>query len=209
MEKLLAVICFTICLILLFKALMGYRGYKNSINTYIYSNYLEYFYRYQIKNDCSKSSWLSNQLGNHRIVFSQAADNTGVLVAKFITIIHHHGVTCISFFNPNGNISGKAKDKHWVIHRSNDEKSKKNYRIINPCKYLEENVTRLKTILKQDNISTFIALHDCSDFSALKCDIPVVHYKDLVETLKQCDSGILLDDSQITTLFNILNGKQK
>lgn len=209
METLLYVIIFTVCIILLFKAVMGYRGYKDSINPYIYSNYLEYFYRYQIRNDCSKSSWLANQIGTHRIVFSQAADNTGVLVARFITVIHRHGVTCVSFFNPYGDISGKPNDKHWIIHRNADEKSKKSYRILNPCKYLEENTNRLKKVLNQPDIAKLIALHDSSDFSQLKSDVQVVWYKDLVEALKQSDAGVILDDSQITSLFRILSGNEK
>lgn len=189
--------------VFLFNAFRGYKGYKNSIYPYLYSNYLiDFFYNYSIFKDNSKSGLLTDSIGKHRMIFAQISDANGVPISRFVTVIHNHGVTLISYFNPHGSLTGADTDKKWTIKRDDGENIK-GYKIDNPFAYLRQYEQHLKDVTEVSYVDKIIAI---GGNEPMKVNVPckLVRYEGIVDALKESDAGYALNEVEIEELFQKL-----
>lgn len=205
MQFFLIVIVCAFLLTMTAKALFQYKPYKVSIYRGLYSNYLEYFYRYEVRQDCSKSSWLNHEIGKHRMFFSQMNAQSGEALGRFVTVIFNKGLYCVEYLNPNGSLNGKTKDKFWVVHREEDGVSK-SFRIQNPAIALVQYSTHLESITGVEEVQAIIAVPNETDLTNVKSDIPVYHYKDIVNCLKQAGGTTIYNNQDIEDVFAKLKG---
>jgi len=192
-------------IIFLFNAFRGYKGYKNSIYPYIYSNYLiDFFYNYQIFKDNSKSGLFNDKIGKHRLIFAQISDEKGVPMSRFVTVIHSHGVTLISYFNPHGSLTGTDTDKKWTIKRDDGENIK-GYKIENPYIYLRQYEQHLKGVTGVSYVDKIIAI---GGNDPMKVNVPckLCRYEEIADTVVESDAGYGLNEVEIEELFQKLKG---
>ena len=58
----------------LFQAFRLRKHYRGTLYPALFANYLEYFWRYQFRQDLSFSSWLKQELGVHRLLYNSVVD---------------------------------------------------------------------------------------------------------------------------------------
>lgn len=178
------------------KGISLYKSYKSTILQDIFPNFIEYFFRNAIRNDCSTSSFLNNKLGKHRIHFTTIQGNSRDIAARFIIIVYNKGIACINYLNPHGEISGKGKDKYWIIKREN-----KTFRITNPEIETQRYIKRLLSLTNFDTIVGYQTVPNNVDTSNIKGTI--YHYNDIVNILQTANLPYI-DDKKIIELYNNL-----
>lgn len=191
--------------VFLFNALKQYKGYKGTIYPYLYSNYLmDFFYNYYIIKDNSKSGLLSELIGKHRLIFAQVSDDKGIVMSRFVTVIHSHGITLISYFNPHGFLTGADTDRKWTIKRSEGEDIK-GYKIDNPFAYLRQYEQHLKEVTGVSYVDKIIAI---GGEDTMKVNVPckLCHYKEVADLIKESDAGYALNEIEIEEAFQKLKG---
>lgn len=192
--------------IFLFRAAIGYKGYKTSIFSYIYDNYLiDYFYKLNVFRDPSVSAKLKKKLGYHRLVYANIANKEGKLSAQIVTLIHGKGILSIAYLRNDGKLSGNDSGM-WLIHRSENGQDKK-YKIENPAIYLREYNSHLHQVVPDRKVASAIALSDDCDFSNVHCSFKVIHFSDLDDLFASSDCGYGLNESEINEIFQKLGGK--
>ena len=178
------------------KGISLYKSYKDTILQDIFPNFIEYYFRNAIRNDCSTSSFLNNKLGKHRIHFTTIQGNNHDIAARFIIIIYNKGIACINYLNPHGEISGKEKDKYWIIKREN-----KAFRITNPEIETQKYIKRLLALTNFDAIIGYQTVPNNVDTSNIKGN--VYHYNAIVSILQTVNLSYI-DDKKIIELYNSL-----
>lgn len=170
--------------LILFLTIRGirlYSSYKGSIYTALFPNFFEYFYKYEIQKDCSKSSYLKALIGTQRMLFSIAKNEKGEVTQRFVTIFYNKGVTIVAFLSPKGKLKARKGDRHWTVVPAKG----KEYHILSPEAALNEYRRRVETLVPDLNVSTLIALGNEIDVSDIRSDVLFFHYDELVTALKE------------------------
>lgn len=196
MEILFSTILASLLVIYGFKAYRLYPTYKNSIFQTLIPSFLEYFYRYVIRKDVSTSSYLKNQLGPHRMSFTTLQNNDHKVTSRFIILLYNKGIALISFFDPNGTLSGKEADKHWLIQRTN-----KIVKISNPMIESNKYIHLIQKKYPNFEITQYVAVSDSTDISKVKTDFTVCHYCDILKVLQEANTHYV-DEKTIIDAFN-------
>ncbi|MBP3400130.1 MAG: hypothetical protein J6K75_10255 [Erysipelotrichaceae bacterium] len=169
------------------KAYEDYKFYRGSFYTILYSGFIEYYIRLRQKKDLSQSDWLKQELGDHRIVFNSYLDQNGIPVHNFVTIFHNKGVHMFSIIQNSGEITGKDKDKHWIIHRD-----KKTFRIPASSSLLEQHIQLTKNKTGIEHIEGVLMFKNDADFSKMKTSWKTAKYSDLLNVLKEGNQDLSL-----------------
>lgn len=91
MDILIGAIVVVFVLIMGFRAFTGYSSYKGTLYQQLFSSYLEYFWRMSMQRDLSRSSYLQERIGPHRIVYNAYRDGQGRIAATFATVFSTRG----------------------------------------------------------------------------------------------------------------------
>lgn len=161
------------------KAYQDYKYYKGSFYTVLYSGFVEYYLRLRQRKDMSQSDWLKQEIGEHRIVFNSYLDQNGVPVHNFVTIFHNKGVHLFSVIQSKGQITGKDKDKHWIVHRDG-----KTFRIPASSELLRQHIDYVKKQTGLSQIEGVLMFTDTADFSKMKTEWSTAKYSELLNVLK-------------------------
>ncbi len=161
------------------KAYQDYKHYKGSFYTILYSGFVEYYFRLRQRKDMSQSDWLKQELGEHRIVFNSYLDQNGIPVYNFVTIFHTKGTNMFSIIQSKGEITGKDKDKHWIVHRDS-----KTYRIPASSSLLQQHADLVKSKTGIHEVVGTLMFPDDTDTSKLKTEWNKASYSELMNILK-------------------------
>ena len=100
-----------------FQAFRLHKHYTKTLYPALFANYLEYFWRYQFRQNLSVSSWLKQELGFHRLLYNSVLDQNGHVAQTYVTLLCTRGAFVIRDVRSEGQISGKPNDKHWIVSR--------------------------------------------------------------------------------------------
>lgn len=161
------------------KAYQDYKLYKGSFYTILYSGFVEYYVRLRKRKDLSQSDWLKQEIGEHRIIFNSYLDQDGIPVHNFVTLFHNKGAHMFSIVHSKGEITGKDKDKYWIVHRD-----KKTYRIPSASSLLQQHIDTIKKQTGIQHIEGVLMFPDGADFTKLKTVWNTNKYSELLQILK-------------------------
>lgn len=201
MEEFLMGITLFFTLFLTIRALRLYRTYKGSIYTVLFPSFLEYFFKYEVRKDCSKSSFLKSMIGTQRMLFSIVKNDKGEVTHRFVSIVYNKGIAMISFLSPKGQVKARRNEKYWTVR---NDASDTEHRIISPEMALHEYRRRFEQLVPELNVQTYIAVGDNLDLNNIQADMPVLHYSKIVNALKNAyapfisEEMILLEFAKLT-----------
>ena len=168
------------------KAFRTYQTFKGTIYPLVYSNFMEYYYKYAHKNNLSISRWLKHELGHHRIVFNSYLNDDKKILFEFMTIFHEKGVQIFSIISSKGNFRGKNNDKYWQLSRND-----KNFRIQNPSLGIQQYKEHLLNLIDAPiPLDIAILFSKDSIFGQLKSDYSLAHYEDYITLLKAQENSL-------------------
>ena len=189
METILYGLCAAIVLMWMVNAIKFYQSqYKNKFYKHIYSNFIEYYYKFSTKHDASKSSFIKNRIGNNRIIFNSYLNDKYVPVHELVTIITAKGILVCYVVNSSGEISGKDSDKHLIVKRDN-----KRYKIAGTKETIDKHINNIKKKCGVENIEVCYFFKKDTDFSKFITDNKKAYYSDAINVLEGL-SGSLSDE---------------
>jgi hypothetical protein len=194
MEEFLMGITLFFTLFLTIRAVRLYRTYRGSFYAVLFPSFLEYFFKYEVQKDCSKSSYLKSSIGTQRMLFSIVKNDKGAVTHRFVSIVYNKGVAMISFLSPKGQVKARKNEKYWTVR--SDEADE--YRIVSPEMALDEYRRRFEQLIPDLNIQTYIAVGDILDISDIQAEIPVLHYSDVITALKNADAPFISEEMVLT-----------
>ena len=74
-----------------FQAFRLHKHYTKTLYPALFANYLEYFWRYQFRQNLSVSSWLKQELGFHRLLYNSVLDQNGHVAQTYVTLLCTRG----------------------------------------------------------------------------------------------------------------------
>jgi len=190
MEELIYGITIFFVLFFTIRGVRLYGSYKGSIYTALFPGFFEYFYKYEVQRDCSKSSYLKSTIGTQRMLFSIAKNDKGAVTQRFVSIVYNKGVAIVAFLSPNGQLKAKKSDKYWTVTPDKGNE----YRILSPEAALNEYRRRVEKLIPDLNVCTYIAVGNQLDLSEIRSDLPVMHYNELVEALKNANEPFISEE---------------
>lgn len=176
----------------IFQAIRLMPDYKTGIYRELYGSFPGYFWRTAIRQDASESSYLKHQIGTCRILFSKMDEN-GKTVARFCTIFYNRGIFVICYESTDGIVHGKARDKDWIVTRTDKDGNKRSFRHPSPVPSFEAYLRRIAALYPLRHMEARIAFRDETDISGLKCDIKVIHNEDLISEMNNVKAEYLSD----------------
>lgn len=188
----------------LFQAFRLRKHYRGTLYPALFANYLEYFWRYQFRQDLSFSSWLKQELGFHRLLYNSVVDQNGHVEQTYVTLLCTRGVFVIRDVRSEGQISGKQNDKHWIVRRQAQDETK-NYRIANPTAGLHQYSRYQSQALGGVTCKEILAFPDPADLTQAKSDVCLLHYNEVVRWIKQQPESF--SEPQILTAFEKVSKK--
>ena len=153
MEVLVGAIIVVFVLVMGFRAFAGYSSYKGTLYQELFGSYLEYFWRMSMQRDLSKSSYLRERLGEHRIVYNAYRDGKGNIAATFATVFSTHGHAAICMVATAGAVAGKDTGS-WTVERDG-----KRFALASPMTYVRRQKKLLDSFMKGAPIEYIIAFN--------------------------------------------------
>ena len=198
METILYGLCAAIVLMWMVNAIKFYQSqYKNKFYKHIYSNFIEYYYKFSTKHDASKSSFIKNRIGNNRIIFNSYLNDKYVPVHELVTIITVKGILVCYVVNSSGEISGKDSDKHLIVKRDN-----KRYKIAGAKETIDKHINNIKKKCGVENIEVCYFFKKDADFSKFITDNKKAYYSDAINVLEGLNDS--LSDEKIESYYKEL-----
>ena len=167
-----------ILLIFIIKAVKVYNIYNKSIYTAVFSNFLEFYYKYRYKKNLSISYWFTQEIGYHKIIYNNHISKTDKFNQLFITVIHKFGVNTFLILSSNTINISKAT---FAI------KNQSNYQIKNYN--LDSNIA--------------ILVPNKNDINITNCKYQVDNYNNIINVLKS--NGSSLDINEINNIYDNMN----
>lgn len=195
MEVLVGAIVIVFVLVMGFRAFAGYSSYKGTIYQQLFSSYLEYFWRMSMQRDLSKSNYLHERIGEHRIVYNAYRDGQGRIAATFATVFSTHGHAAICVQATSGAVAGKDTGS-WTVERDG-----KRYILSSPVTYVRRQKKLLDSFLKNVPVEYIIAFNEGADVSAVDCSCTVLTIDKVVEHLEQMPAGTATE-AEVLRAFN-------
>ena len=189
-----------ILVITVIQAIRIRKQYVNTIYPALFSNYLEYFYRYFFRQNVSTSNWIKQELGVHRLIYNSLIDKDGQVTQTYVTLLCTRGMFVIRDLRSTGKINGGKNDKHWIVSRNKEDKTK-TYRIPNPEHELDRHIVYQHQQLKLEGHG-ILAFRDNTDLTLVKSNYPVLHDKDVVSYIKSQPEQ--LNEQQILAAFDLV-----
>lgn len=183
-----------------------YPSYKESIYPYLFGSFLPYFMKYAVFKDCSSSSFLKTKIGVHRMLFS-AMQEAGKTTGRFCTIFYNRGIMVFCYEKIGGEMLGKAKDHDWIVKRKDADGEMHSFRHPNPTPVFEAYLRRIAAAYPEAHIEARIAFDDDADFTNLKSDIALTHYKDILNEMVMVQSQIVDDVSVVADYQKLVSKK--
>ena len=174
------------------------RHYQGTLYPALFANYLEYFWRYQFRQNLSISSWLKQELGFHRLLYNSVVDQNGRVEQTYVTMLCTRGVFVIRDVHYEGQISGKQNGKHWIVRRQTQDEIK-NYRIANPVAGLHQYSRYQSQVLGGVTCKEILAFPDAADLTQANSDVCLLHYNEVVNWIKPLPE--CFSEPQILTAF--------
>ena len=168
-----------ICVISFIFAVKGiniYRIYHNSIYEFVFSNFLEFYFKYKFKKNLSVSYWFNQQIGHHKIIYNNHISKNKKSNQLFITIIHKKGINC------------------FLIVENNKINITKINTIIN------DQINYLSSKYQIDSKISILTT-DKNNINISKCKYQIDSYCDLISILNQNDD--MLNDDDINFKFSL------
>lgn len=187
-----------------FQAFRLHKHYTKTLYPALFANYLEYFWRYQFRQNLSVSSWLKQELGFHRLLYNSVLDQNGHVAQTYVTLLCTRGAFVIRDVRSEGQISGKPNDKHWIVSRPQTETTK-NFRIPNPADGLRQHCQYQRQALGGVDCAGLCAFPDAVDLTHARSEFALLHYKDVVSWIK--DQPEQMSEPQILTAFENVSKK--
>lgn len=195
----ISIITITVICIWIFAGIQLYPLYRNSINQELFGNFLSFFWCYYIRKDASQSGYLKTQIGYHKLLFG-SLQQEGKSRVNYYVIFFQKGVLVFTFDKLKGFITGKVKDKFWLVR----SESNKAYRYQNPNLNLEIYLRRIASVLPNTHIEVRIIFPDEVHFETLKSDITCIHASDLIGELKNVKAEFLSDEQILTNYHKLI-----
>ncbi|WP_308623261.1 hypothetical protein [uncultured Enorma sp.] len=195
MEVLVGAIVIVFVLIMGFRAFAGYSSYKGTIYQQLFSSYLEYFWRMSMQRDLSKSNYLHERIGEHRIVYNAYRDGQGRIAATFATVFSTHGHAAICVQATSGAVAGKDTGS-WTVERDG-----KRYILSSPVTYVRRQKKLLDSFMKGAPVEYIVAFNTGADLSAVDCSCTVLTIDKVVEHLEQMPAGTATE-AEVLHAFN-------
>ena len=183
MEVLVGAIIVVFVLVMGFRAFAGYSSYKGTLYQELFGSYLEYFWRMSMQRDLSKSSYLRERLGEHRIVYNAYRDGKGNIAATFATVFSTHGHAAICMVATAGAVAGKDTGS-WTVERDG-----KRFALASPMTYVRRQKKLLDSFMKGAPIEYIIAFNKGTDVSAVDCSCTVLTIDEVVKHLEEMPAG--------------------
>ena len=94
-----------------FQAFRLHKHYTKTLYPALFANYLEYFWRYQFRQNLSVSSWLKQELGFHRLLYNSVLDQNGHVAQTYVTLLCTRGAFVIRDVRSEGQTPADGNDK--------------------------------------------------------------------------------------------------
>lgn len=183
MDILVGAIVVVFVLIMGFRAFTGYSSYKGTLYQQLFSSYLEYFWRMSMQRDLSRSNYLQERIGPHRIVYNAYRDGQGRIAATFATVFSTRGHAAICAVATSGAVAGKDTGS-WTVERDG-----KRYALPSPVTYVRRQKKLLDGFLKGAPVEYIIAFNAGTDTSGVACSYTVLTVDVLVDHLAKKPEG--------------------
>ena len=106
------------------KTVYQWNYFRKSIYKELYSGYIEYAFRKKNITRLSKSYYLDNELGHHRIVYQIVQSKTSKVPEAYVILILSTGMYLLNIKNQNGKVVLKKHGDMKQIYISQDKKDK-------------------------------------------------------------------------------------
>lgn len=187
------------------KTIYDWRRFRKSIQTELYSGFLEYGVRKRKIQSLSKSYYLNSEFGKHRIIYQLAKSKHEKTPQAYVLLILTSGFYILNVKNQNGKILAK---KNGDFRQSHDGQE---YLFQNPIKesrYFEKQL-REKIANMDLPIRLLVVFPECCEIvweGEADREVLVLHRKQLIQWIKkdyEANRGIL-SEGQIDPLFEII-----
>ena len=192
MDKIVVGMVIAILVMFIINAIRFYiHQYKGRFYSYLYSNFLEYYFKYTNKNDVSTSAYLKNQIGPHKMVFNSYLNAQKKPIHDFVTIFHSKGILVCYIVSSAGDISGKDSNAHLVIKRDG-----KLYQIPGPKEGIEKHVSMLKEKCGKDapiEVCLFFKPKN-TDYENVMTSYKKANYKEVTKICNEMNGSLREDE---------------
>lgn len=198
METIIYGLCAAVALMWIVNAVRFYQNqYKHKFYKHIYSNFIEYYYKFSVKHDASVSSYIKNRIGNNRIVFNSYLNEKYIPVHELVTIITSKGILVCYIINSIGEISGRDSDKHLIVKHDN-----KRFKIKGPKETVDKHIKNIIDKCGKQEIEVCYFFKKGVDYSGFKTEAKTAYYNDAIKVLEEMNNH--LSDEEIEKCYKDL-----
>lgn len=165
--------------------------YRRSIQTEIYSNFIEYQMRCKNLLKLSESYYLKSRFGKHRIVYQMAQAKNSEIPQAYVIIILTSGLYILCVKNQSGRVIAKRQGdfKQFFIDKKRGKAEEKQFLFKNPLnesRYFEKRLRNLIPNIDCPIMDMVVFPKHCEISWEGKEDetIPVIQRKQMIEVLK-------------------------
>lgn len=188
MEELVAAICVVFTGVMGFKAYKVYPSYKGGLHQQLFSSYAEYFWRYAMKHDLSRSSYLADCLGDHHLAYNAYLDATGKPAVAFTTLFCSRGVVSVCAMTAGGAYSG-GDIGPWAVVRDGAAAV-----CASPVVYLRRQEKLLSRLAKGCRVEYLVAFPDGSGLSGIESSYPMMAVSDVLPYVEGMGQTMSVED---------------
>lgn len=199
MTDLLIALCTVFLVVMGGKAFIAWPAYRGSVYQQLFGSFLEYYWKYTVNQDLSRSGYLDSELGPHRLLYNAYRDANGREANQFVTVLTTHGVATVCAVHTTGVVSG-GDTGAWHIERDGAR-----YTLASSLIYMRRQQKFLAKALGKTRVSCAIVFDDGADLSGVSCSCPTMHVGELVAWLKGLDDPI--SEQDVTSAFEAIKAQ--
>lgn len=179
MEELLTALAVVFLLVMGFKAFRGYGAYRKSVLRYLFGSYLEYFWNVSFREDLSRSAFLSDQIGYHRLAFNAYRNASTQQMIPFTTVFTLHGPVCLAEVHGDGVIE-VAESGVWHRTTENGE------RVVfpSPIPALRQQISFMRSIIGALDTSFVLVFDNDARIDGVTCEHLCIQARDVLRVLE-------------------------
>ncbi|WP_050637937.1 hypothetical protein [Candidatus Stoquefichus sp. SB1] len=211
-QSLLTVFIGFLCIFLIgfmIKTIRQYYIFKASFYTEIYSGFFEYMVKHGNLRRMSKSYWLENELGEHRLMFQITKSQTDDIIQPYILILLSSGLYVIQTYNESAHYVCNKQKMKKITENENHEKIVQNLPF--PISQFESFQNHFQDLIGEKDIPMkyMMLFTDLSQLDLSSQTIPFVQKHQFISTLKlqHTTSKCIFEQGDIERIYHLFQQK--
>ena len=199
MTELLVALCAVFLVVMGGKAFVAWPNYKGSVYQQLFGSFLEYFWKYSVNQDLSRSGYLDSELGPHRLLYNAYRDANGHDACQFVTVVSTRGVASVCAVHTPGTVCG-GDTGAWHVERDGAR-----HTLPSPIVYVRRQQKFVSKAIGSAKPASVIVFDDGADLAGVGCSLPTIHAGELVAWLKALDAT--LPEADVEKTFSAIKAQ--